>query len=87
MGFFFPEHAQTSYYEQMCERYRQLSKEQLEKHIQRYKTFSERKELRKKLDDDFFKKLQAMDDEEDYDISLDDELPIKKPVNAKLSKQ
>lgn len=51
--------------------------------MNQYKRFLERKDIKKRLDDDFLKKLQAMDDEEDYNISLDDELPIKKPVNTK----
>lgn len=80
MRFHFPQHAQLDNYVELCDRYRKLSKEQLEKHMAQYKRIQDKRGIEKRLDTEFMEKLRLADEEEDYDLSLDDELPIKKPI-------
>jgi hypothetical protein len=77
---FFPEHPQLDNFVELCDRYRKLSKEQLEKHLAQFKRIQERRGTEQRLDNEFMEKLRLADEEEDYDLSLDDELPIKKPI-------
>lgn len=68
-----PGHHEIPLYEQLCERYMQQSKEQLQKTQDEYHKLREKKLVEKTLDQEFAKKLAEMERD-----SVDEALPVKK---------